>query len=99
MATNGSKFNKKDLLNMYSQCTDMINIMTGLNESFNPHPTFKEFLNALGTDLDNMNDMQMNRTEPNQMNNGMDDGVSEEIEDENKVMKEYIINFMKRMMI
>lgn len=99
MATNGSKFNKKDLLNMYSQCTDMINIMTGLNENFNPHPTFKEFLNALGTDLDNMNDMRMNRTEPNQMNNGMSDGANEEIEDENKVIKEYIINFMKRMMI
>ena len=91
MATNGNKFNQKELLNMYSQCCEVINIMNGLKEDIFHKPTFKEFLNALNVTLDTVDKESDSKDKMNQL-------FSDETNESIKMVKENIISLMKRIL-
>lgn len=92
MASNGNLFNQKELLNMYSQCCEVINIMDGLTEDISHKPTFKEFLNALHVNLDMVNKEDEKKDELNQF-------LNSETNESIKIVKENILNLMKRILI
>lgn len=88
MASNGKMFNQKELLNMYSQCCEVIGIMQGVNESSEFRmPTFKEFLNALNVSLDSATERDIKKDEFNQFMNS----------DSTNEMKESIIRLMNKL--
>lgn len=91
MAANGNKFNQKELLNIYSQCCEVINIMNGLKEEVIHKPTFKEFLNALNVTLDTVRQDSEAKDRINQM-------FGDETNESVKIVKESIISLMKRIL-